>query len=108
LATFKDDLTQIVTKYPDDKLITPLIKQHLAYVDAHQAEMQGEFALTNNDPNEVPVSVIAPTPVDAITAYNNSQLVQQVAQQRIDPLTKKPEVIPGAKAPEATKTEATK
>ncbi len=108
LAAFKDELTQIVTKYPDDKLITPLVKQHLTYIDAHQAEMQGDYALTNNDPNEVPFSVITPTPVDAITAYNNSQLVQQVAQQRIDPLTKKPEVIPGAKAPEATKTEAAK
>jgi hypothetical protein len=31
-----------------------------------------------------------------------------VAQQRIDPLTKKPEVIPAAKTPETAKTEASK
>jgi tetratricopeptide (TPR) repeat protein len=91
LATFRGELTQIVSKYPNDKLITPLVKQHLAYIDAHQTEMAGTFALTNNDPNEVPFTVITQTPEDAVTAYNKSQLVQQVAQQRINPLTKKPE-----------------
>jgi tetratricopeptide (TPR) repeat protein len=96
LAAFKDELTQIVSKYPNDKLITPLIKQHLAYIDAHQTEMAGTYALTNNDPNEVPFTVITQTPEDAITAYNKSQLVQQVAQQRINPLTKKPEAVPQA------------
>ncbi|MGZ3834548.1 MAG: type IX secretion system periplasmic lipoprotein PorW/SprE, partial [Mucilaginibacter sp.] len=85
LPPFKDDLTKIISKYPADKLITPLVKQHLAYIDAHQAEMSaGEFALTDNDPNEVPFKV-APSPADQIAAYNNSQLVNQVAQQRTEP-----------------------
>jgi tetratricopeptide (TPR) repeat protein len=91
LAPFRDDLAQIISKYPDDRLIVPLIKQHLAYIDVHQAEMSaGEFALTNNDPNEVPFKV-TPTAEDQIAAYNSSQLVQQVAQQRINPVTKQPE-----------------
>jgi hypothetical protein len=30
LAPFNTDLQQIVSKYPDDRLITPLVNQHLA------------------------------------------------------------------------------
>jgi tetratricopeptide (TPR) repeat protein len=94
LAPFRDDLAQIISNYPDDRLIVPLVKQHLAYIDVHQDEMSaGEFALTNNDPNEVPFKV-TPTAEDQITAYNNSQLVQQTAQQRINPATKQPEINP--------------
>jgi tetratricopeptide (TPR) repeat protein len=100
LALFRDELVQIIKKYPDDRLITPLVKQHLAYIDAHLAEMTaGQYALTNNDPNEVPFK-IAPTAEDQIAAYNKSQLVQQVAQQRINPVTKKPESSPSAKTQE--------
>ena len=39
LDSFKNELDQIVLKYPDDKLVTPLIKQHLAYIDLHKDEM---------------------------------------------------------------------
>jgi outer membrane protein assembly factor BamD (BamD/ComL family) len=39
LAPFNNDLQQIVTKYPADKLITPLVNQHLAYIAANQAEL---------------------------------------------------------------------
>jgi tetratricopeptide (TPR) repeat protein len=39
LAPFNNDLQQIVTKYPADKLITPLVTQHLAYITANQAEL---------------------------------------------------------------------
>jgi tetratricopeptide (TPR) repeat protein len=39
LAPFTTDLQQIVTKYPADKLITPLVNQHLAYIAANQAEL---------------------------------------------------------------------
>ncbi len=100
LDSFREELKQIIAKYPDDRLVTPLVKQHLAYIDAHQAEMlAGTFALTNNDPDDIPFKPAPPTVEDKIAIYNNSQLVQQVAQQRIDPLTKKPEVIPAAKAP---------
>ena len=39
LTPFNNDLQQIVTKYPADKLITPLVNQHLAYITANQAEL---------------------------------------------------------------------
>ena len=85
LAPFREELVQIVNKYPDDKLITPLVKQHLTYIDAHMAEMATyPFALTNNDTTEVPFKQ-EPTIQDKIAEYNNSQLVRQVAQKRIEP-----------------------
>ena len=85
LAPFREELVQIVTKYPDDRLITPLVKQHLAYIDSHMAEMTTfPLALTNNDTTEVPFKT-EPTIQDKIAAYNNSQLVRQTAQKRIEP-----------------------
>ncbi|MES2060345.1 MAG: tetratricopeptide repeat protein [Bacteroidota bacterium] len=39
LTPFNNDLQQIAAKYPSDKLITPLVNQHLAYITANQAEL---------------------------------------------------------------------
>ncbi|QHS55754.1 tetratricopeptide repeat protein [Mucilaginibacter sp. 14171R-50] len=39
LAPFSNYLQQIVANYPDDKLITPLVSQHLAYITANQAQL---------------------------------------------------------------------
>ena len=104
LAPFRQELARIIDKYPQDKLITPLVKQHLAYIDAHQAEMSaGEFALTDNDPDEVPFKA-EPTIQDKIAAYNNNQLVNQVAQKRIDA---KPEEKHDKSAQQITNTKAT-
>lgn len=93
LAPFREELVQIVNKYPDDRLITPLVKQHLAYIDAHMAEMATyPVALTDNDTGEVPFKQ-EPTIQDKIAAYNNSQLVRQTAQKRLEPVgqAKKPD-----------------
>ncbi|WP_254070828.1 lipopolysaccharide assembly protein LapB [Pedobacter sp. L105] len=41
----------IVTSYPDDKLITPLVKNHLAYIAAHMDEFRARrFALPDFNP----------------------------------------------------------
>jgi tetratricopeptide (TPR) repeat protein len=54
LAPFNNDLQQIVTKYPEDKLITPLVNQHLAYITANQAELAARSIVISdreiNDP----------------------------------------------------------
>ena len=53
LEPFKAELQQIAAKYPDDQLITPLIKQHLAYTDANQTELAARtFVITDKDINE--------------------------------------------------------
>ncbi len=36
LATFEDALTQLATDFPDDSLVTPLAKQHLAFIEANR------------------------------------------------------------------------
>jgi tetratricopeptide (TPR) repeat protein len=97
LVPFRNELTQITVKYPADRLVTPLVRQHLAYIDAHQAEMEDRpYALTNNDPGDIPFKAV-PTLEDQIAAYNNNQIVGQKAQQRINPVTGKPEANPQEK-----------
>lgn len=50
LAPFSNDLQQIITRYPDDKLIKPLVDQHLAYIAANQAELaQRKVVLNDRD-----------------------------------------------------------
>ncbi|RFZ82355.1 hypothetical protein DYU05_17260 [Mucilaginibacter terrenus] len=39
LESFKADLQQIVAKYPADKLITPLVNQHLEYINLNHEEL---------------------------------------------------------------------
>jgi hypothetical protein len=47
---FQADMQQLAANYPNDGLITPLVKQHLAYLDANKAELSAQnFALMDND-----------------------------------------------------------
>jgi len=58
LGPFKDSLNQIIKKYPSDKLIAPLAKQHLAYIDANQADLQARtVVIPDLDPHEVPFTL---------------------------------------------------
>ncbi len=48
-AAFKE----LVAKYPGDKLIVPLVQQHLAFIELNRDAMaKRPAALTDNDPNE--------------------------------------------------------
>jgi hypothetical protein len=58
LVPFSTDLQTIVTKYPQDALITPLVNQHLAYIAANQAELAARpVIITDNDllPFSIPI-----------------------------------------------------
>lgn len=45
---------EIINKYKDDKLITPLVKQHLIYINEHLGEFKKrKIALTRYDSNDV-------------------------------------------------------
>ena len=58
LDPFKNDLLQIVAKYPDDKLITPLVNQHLTYIGVNQPELAARpIVITDKDLNEGQFSV---------------------------------------------------
>ena len=55
---FRDSLMQIVKLFPNDKLITPLVNQHLAYINTNLVEMQTrKTALADDDPHEVPFTL---------------------------------------------------
>ena len=52
----------IVKTFPDDRIITPLVKDHMAYIDAHLAEFKSrKIALPDFDPNESPFRIAQPT-----------------------------------------------
>ena len=53
LSPFNTDLQAIVTKYPQDKLITPLVNQHLAYITANQTELaQRKVVISDREAND--------------------------------------------------------
>ncbi|MFI5157900.1 MAG: tol-pal system YbgF family protein, partial [Sphingobacteriales bacterium] len=55
VAAFVNDLQNIVKKYPDDRLITPLVKQHINYITANLVDMSSRhYALLNTDTTSVP------------------------------------------------------
>ena len=57
-APFKDSLEQVTKRYPNDRLIVPLINQHLAYIEKNQAELQARnVVLADDDPHEVPFAM---------------------------------------------------
>ncbi len=46
---------QILVSYPDDQLITPLVKEHLGYINLHLDDFRKrKIALVDFDPNEPP------------------------------------------------------
>jgi tetratricopeptide (TPR) repeat protein len=71
LPPFQDDLQQIVDTYPTDGLITPLVKQHLAYINANKQELSGQtYAIMNNDTTEL--TFIPPIVYQKQTAYRRT------------------------------------
>jgi tetratricopeptide (TPR) repeat protein len=75
LPQFQTDLEQIAANYPDDKLITPLVRQHLAYIETNKTELSAQtFALMNNDTSEV--RFIPPVVYKKETAYNRNRIAE--------------------------------
>jgi tetratricopeptide (TPR) repeat protein len=55
LVPFENDLQQIAANYPNDKLIVPLVKKHLDYINANLVDMsKRHYALSETDTTEVP------------------------------------------------------
>lgn len=80
LTPFKDDLARIIKQYPTDRLIVPLVKQHLAYIEANQTEMAARpVVLTDNGPDTKPFIP------ETITEQPVINYALQVAQKRIEP-----------------------
>lgn len=92
LAPFMADLQQITSKYPDDKLVTPLANQHLAYINANKAEVETRtVVLTGDDINGIPFTppVAYQKQTEYRPVYHPSPQVQ-VAQVRQEPKVSPP------------------
>jgi len=80
---FKADLQQIIANYPNDKLIVPLVKQHIAYLDANKDKLAARpFVLMDKDPNEEPFIPPAVAADKATQSYNAFAEQQQKAYQQ--------------------------
>jgi TolA-binding protein len=92
LEPFRDSLQAIIKKYPDDKLITPLINQHLAYINTNVAELQARtFVLADVDPKEIPFTL-------------DREFKKQTALRKNVPLYVAPQVIQTRQEPVTTVT----
>jgi tetratricopeptide (TPR) repeat protein len=55
LDPFRTELQDIVDKFPQDKLVSPLVRQHLLFIDDNKTELaQRPTVLVDGDPNEIP------------------------------------------------------
>ncbi|MEO6524873.1 MAG: tetratricopeptide repeat protein [Mucilaginibacter sp.] len=102
LEPFKAELQEIVDKFPDDRLVTPLVKQHLDYIVANKAELeQRNPVLVDSDPNEIPF-LLRPVHVDQ-TYFPNRNIPKQqpaVVKTTTPAATKSTITAPGAPAEE--------
>lgn len=84
LPPFQYDLQQIVAQHPDDALITPLVKQHLDYINANR-EMLGAKTVVLSDSDTSGFLFTPPVAYQKETPYRRGITVENVAQQRIEP-----------------------
>jgi tetratricopeptide (TPR) repeat protein len=109
VGPFKDSLQQLINTYPRDKLVTPLAKQHLAFIAAHAADMQSrDTVLANVDPKEVPFTLAEENlkkaayrhPPRSPLPYNPKEAAKEPAKRQQATIIELPPQ-PGKKASEA-------
>ncbi len=104
LEPFRDELLAVTNKYPNDRLITPLINQHIVYIEANKQKMAArEFALVDNDPNEEP---FIPATVPQQLAVSQPVPKQQVQPNAPQAYTALKPVSPPAVTPVVTNSPA--
>ncbi|MDB4922284.1 tetratricopeptide repeat protein [Mucilaginibacter sp.] len=113
ITPFVDSLKQIAQKFPDDRLVTPLINQQLAYINTNLAELQARpVVLTDDNPQDIPFTLdpalqkeTAYRPKVDPNAINQPQVrierQQQIAaeQPRQAPPKITPTILPPVKQP---------
>ncbi|MGN6181102.1 MAG: tetratricopeptide repeat protein [Mucilaginibacter sp.] len=92
LAPFEKDLQQIATNYPNDRLIAPLVKKHLDYINANLVDMsKRHYALSEADTAEVPFTPPREnqkqTPFRRVHHYAPEPAAPLVAKQVPKPVT---------------------
>jgi len=93
LEPFEQSLRDIINAYPQDKLITPLAQQHIAYINANRLELATMPVVLTNDDNE---ELIFSSPIanKKETPYNRNRVAPVVVQTRRDPIVQKPVTPP--------------
>ena len=109
LAGFQSDLQQITIKYPDDRLITPVVKQHLNYIEANRGMLATiPYVLSDNDTTGLlftpPIAYQKETPLRrGITVENVAQIPIEPKQETAPvPVTPAPVTAPVVKQPVVT------
>ncbi len=93
VTPFKDSLQQIVKLFPLDKLVTPLVNQHLAFISANETEMQSRpVVLADDNPQEIPFTLTSA--LKKQTAYHkNVQPFENAPKPEVKPQVPQP-VVP--------------
>ena len=103
---FRAELEQIASTYPDDRLITPLVKQHLVYVETNAPELASQpFALMDNDATRV--QFVPPIVYQKETVYNRNRQINaniETIAQPARPAVQTPAKTEIATAPVKTPT----
>lgn len=113
VTPFRSGLVQITTRYPNDALITPLVRQHLVYIDANQTEMAARrFAVIDSDPNApvfIPEPVVQPkvqqqpvviaTAKPPVTQPEPKPVVKEPVVAKAPPVAKPPVIAPAVTVP---------
>jgi tetratricopeptide (TPR) repeat protein len=82
LEPFRADLQSIVTNYPKDRLIAPLVIQHLAYIQANEPELTAQnFAIMDSDTTGALFS--PPIENQKETPYNRNRQYTKVVEQQV-------------------------
>jgi tetratricopeptide (TPR) repeat protein len=78
LDPFRTELVEIQDKFPNDRLIAPLIKQHLDFITTNQTDLAArDTVLLDSDPNEVPF-MQQHDKFDATPTYPNNPVMAKV------------------------------
>ncbi|RYE11981.1 MAG: hypothetical protein EOP51_32355, partial [Sphingobacteriales bacterium] len=100
----------IVSKYPEDKVITPLVREHIAYINGHLPEFRARrYALLDFNANEprfiveqAPVTTTQPSVSPTIVQKTEEKPVQQTAKDPVKaPVTTTPVTTPIVKTNDA-------
>lgn len=91
-APFREELRQIAVSYPNDGLVTPLVKQHLAYIDDNMPTLAAQtYAIMGTDTTGNLFSPPIEYQKDAV--FNRDrQFTEPVADKRVDVPVNKPVV----------------
>jgi tetratricopeptide (TPR) repeat protein len=103
LEPFTAELEEIGTKFPNDRLIAPLIKQHISFIADNKANLAArDTVLVDSDPNEVPF-MQQHDKFDATPYYPNNPVMTKV----IPKVTPKPAAkLPKTAQPQLAKPDS--